>query len=141
MVKTDKISKYLNIPVDKKVPRKLLIRAIRQKYDTLDELGEALGISKQSVSDAINRQTDKFMQRLADKAGIDLSTINSQIISDNKFGNIKGDIEFNSHSSNNAQEEIKELKRDLKQKRNYIDRLEKENKELRKRLSKYKGFK
>jgi DNA-binding MarR family transcriptional regulator len=79
MVKTDKISKYLNIPVDKKVPRKLLIRAIRQKYDTLDELGEALGISKQSVSDAINRQTDKFMQRLADKAGIDLSAILKEI--------------------------------------------------------------
>lgn len=81
----DKLRKSLNIPVDKKIPRKLLLRAIRQKYDTLDELGKVLGISKQSVSDAINRQTEKFMQRLTDKAGIDLSTINSPIILNDKI--------------------------------------------------------
>jgi DNA-binding transcriptional regulator GbsR (MarR family) len=141
MTKTDKIRYSSNIQAGKKIPRKLLLRVIRQKYDTLEELGDALGISKQSISDAINRQTDKFMQRLTDKAGIDLSTINSQIISDNKISGIKGDVKINSHSSNIAQEEIEELKTDLKQKRNYIARLEKENKELRELLSKYKGFK
>jgi DNA-binding transcriptional regulator GbsR (MarR family) len=140
MTKAGKIRKYPNLSEDKKIPRKSLLRAIRQKYDTLGELGKALGISKQSVSDAINRQTDKFMQRLVDKAGIDLSAISGQIISDNKFGNIKGDIEFNSHSKN-RQDDIEEIKKDLKQKRNYIEMLEKENKELRELLSKFKKLK
>jgi DNA-binding transcriptional regulator GbsR (MarR family) len=141
MTKADTIHKNLKNPVDKKIPRKLLIRAIRQKYDTLDDLGKALGISKQSVSDAINRQTDKFMQRLAEKAGIDLSLINRPIISDKKFVNVKNEVEINSHSSNHAREEIEELKRDLKQKSNYIDMLEKEIKELKKLLLNYKKLK
>ncbi|MGA7720475.1 MAG: hypothetical protein WCA84_04785 [Ignavibacteriaceae bacterium] len=133
--------KSLNIPVDKKIPRKLLLRAIRQKYDTLDELGKVLGISKQSVSDAINRQTEKFMQRLTDKAGIDLSTINSPIILNNKSGSLKNGLENNSHSSKNAENELEELKIDVKQKRNYIDRLEKEISELKKSLLQLNGIK
>jgi DNA-binding transcriptional regulator GbsR (MarR family) len=140
MAKADKIRKYPNESEFKKIPRKTLLRAIRQKYDTLDELGKALGISKQSVSDAINRQTDKFMQKLTDTAGIDLGSVNSQIVSDNKFRNIKGDMGFYS-GSNNRQEDIEELKKDLKQKINYIEILEKENKELKELLSKNKGHK
>jgi DNA-binding transcriptional regulator GbsR (MarR family) len=141
MAKADKIRKYPNESDLKKIPRKSLLRAIRQKYDTLDELGKALGISKQSVSDAINRQTDKFMQKLTEKAGIDLRLVNNQIISDNKFNDIKGDMGFYSGSNKNSREEIEELKKDLKQKINYIEILEKENKELRALLSKNKGHK
>jgi biotin operon repressor len=126
MTKANTVRKNINIPSVKKVPRKLLLRAIRQKYDTLDELGKKLGISKQSVSDALNRQTEKFMQRLSDKAGIDLSALHSPKISDTKLGN-------------QAQQEIEELKRDLRQKRNYIDRLENEIKELKELLYKIKS--
>ena len=141
MKKTGTIRKNLNVLADKKIPRKLLIRAIRLKYDTLDEFGKVLGISKQSVSDAINRQTDKFMQRLTDKAGIDLNVISCPISSDTKLGNVKNEVEINSHNSNYDREEIEDLKRDLKQKSNYIDMLEKEIKELKKLLFNYKKLK
>jgi predicted DNA-binding protein YlxM (UPF0122 family) len=126
MIKANAVQKNINSPLDKKVSRKLLLRAIRQKYDTLEELGKKLGVSKQSVSDALNRQTEKFMQRLTDKAGIDLTALDRPKISDTKFGN-------------QAQQEIEELKRDLRQKRNYIDRLEKENKGLKELLYKNKS--
>ena len=126
MTKVNTVRKDINIPAVNKVPRKLLLRAIRQKYDTLDELGKKLGISKQSVSDALNRQTEKFMQRLTDKAGIDLSALNSPKIPETKFGN-------------QTQEELEELKRELRQKRNYIDRLENEIKELKELLYKIKS--
>jgi flagellar motility protein MotE (MotC chaperone) len=128
MIKANTVRKNIKSPAVKKVPRKLLLRVIRQKYDTLDELGKKLGISKQSVSDALNRQTEKFMQRLTDKAGIDLSALNNPEISDTKFGN-------------QAQQEMEELKRDLRQKSNYIDRLENEIKELKEMLYKNKKLK
>ncbi len=71
-----KVHKKDNINPDNKIPKKLLLRAIRQKFDSHEELGKALGgIKKQAVSGAINRQSDKFLEKL-EKLGIDLSTIN-----------------------------------------------------------------
>ena len=62
-------------PIPLNIDKELLKRLIRQKFNSQEDLGKFLGISKQTISSKIKKPSRKFLEQLTDKANLDLSPL------------------------------------------------------------------